>query len=812
MAVHKIKTNFAAGELSPKMFGRPDFQKYDGGAAKLENFIVHRIGSISNRPGTLYIDKTIIVNNNPRSRLIPFKYNVDQVYIVEIIPISGWVKVYYGDVECWRGQYEAHFDWYSSDDLPEIKYCQSADVLFLFHPNVSPYMIIRKNLYDFEIKKAEFLGPFKDEYVAEDTENLVYIKLCNKTDAGHPALFVRYDSPLIDDALDYIGREVKLTRRLEGEYHRCNPKTDPEYKRMVNVVPGGTVHVESFGFWDGSWSLQRFNKDTQTWEDVRTQYGNRANNATFNYENKTTEIEKYRLYSEDFNNAHKSGEVDGQIGCVVIQSFGGEYSCVVKTTTHMTKSSDGLSYYAECSFLKDPAEELKIYELTEILYTRFSLGSWYGGANSQANIHNHFPTCGQFFEDRLCVAGTDEEPQTVWMSRTGDYFNFDNVKSEDDEAVTATLSGGEMNGIKAIVPFNDLVLLTSGGEYKVTGNGKAITPTNITAQAQEYCGVNKINPVVIGNRIIFAQQQGSVVRDLAYAYDVDRYTGIELGLLAEHLLRGHKVVAMAYQQIPDSIIWIVREDGVLLGITYVKEQDIYAWHEHKTDGEFIDVCVIPGDKYDQVWFVVKRDGVYQIERMPNREMYDTPAEQVFLDAAYVYGFGHSEDPEWEKINSVIIPRFAGKTVHILADGNVLPEQVVAEDGFIDLGAEYKTVIIGLGYTSTLLSMPIDLEAGDGTYLARKMRVAQLSLFFERTRGGYFGMDMEDDDGVVHSGMDELKWRSNERYGTAVELFTGKKKLSVPKATWGKTVQVRVEQRDPLPMSILALIPEVMPGG
>lgn len=786
MAIHKIKTSFTAGELSPKMFGRPDFAKYDGGAAKLENFLVHRIGGISNRPGFLYIDKAG-GDGTVRARLLPFRYNIEQNYVVEV---SAWgFRFYYGD-ECVA---DVEMALYAEDELEDIKFTQSADVMFLFHPNHPVTTVTRTGADSFTVNASETqfpVGPFEDEF-----GNDAGVTVTPSATGG--ALTLTVSSTSIEGEFKYR-RKIKLTKRVPAYYKNVNPKTG---ESVVKVVPGASVHVESFGFWNGTWYLQKLNRDNNAWENVRAQYGNRSNNVTFSYENKSDAIESYRLYSTDFDNSHHEGEATGQTGTVAIQAFGGEYSGIAYiTSTSPVHSGSGFYVYATTD---NGGKEFYDAEA----YTRFSFGAWYEG---------NFPVCGGFFEDRLCVAATKKQPQTVWMSCQGDYFNFDNMKSEDYEAVTATLSGQELNGIKAMVAFSELLLLTAGGEYKITGNGRAVSPSNCVAQAQEYCGVNNVNPALIGGRIVYVQNQGSIVRDLAYSYDVDKYTGGELSLLAEHLIRRFKITAMAYQQVPDSVVWMVRDDGVLLGLTYIKEQDVYAWHEHTTDGRFVDVCCIAGENYDQVWCVIKRtvngQERFYVERMPFRELYDTPEEQFFVDAGFAYGFGHSDDPDFPKINYVdCLQYLEGKTVSILADGNVLPQQVVVS-GTVALGNMYRTVVVGLPYKSTMLSMPIDLSGGDGSYLARKMTVRQLSVFFERSRGGLFGLETEDDDGVVHSGLDELKWRSNERYGTAVELFTGKKKLSVPKATWGKTVQVRVEQDDPLPMSVLALIPEVVPGG
>ena len=147
---------------------------------------------------------------------------------------------------------------------------------------------------------------------------------------------------------------------------------------------------------------------------------------------------------------------------------------------------------------------------------------------------------------------------------------------------------------------------------------------------------------------------------------------------------------------------------------------------------------------------------------------------------------------------------AGKTVQILGDGNVLPEQEVAGDGTLALNHVFGTLVIGMGYVSRLKTLPVEVNAADGTMASRKKRIARMMLMFKDSRGGWYGLN---------SGkMDEIKWRSNEDYNAPIKLFTGKKYVTLPQSGYEDILQVTVEQLDPLPMNIIAVVPEVAPGG
>ena len=343
--------------------------------------------------------------------------------------------------------------------------------------------------------------------------------------------------------------------------------------------------------------------------------------------------------------------------------------------------------------------------------------------------------------------------------------------------------------------------MTAGGEYKISGGGKALSPTNVMSQAQEYRGVSDVIPVTVGSRIIFIQQQSSIVRDLAYSYEADKYTGDDLNLLANHLFTNHKIVGMTYQQNPDSVIWCVRDDGMLLGMTYIKEQDIYAWHRHTIKGgRFINICCIPEGQSDALYAVIERKGKYETVRLQSGNDNDVAAEQFFVDDGITIrseGIKEVTGLDW----------LEGESVTILADGNVLPAQEIT-GGKVIIASEkspgFSVVHVGLPIEAEIRTLPIEFNAQDGAYLSRRKRISSINILFKNSRGGFFGVDEEK--------LDEIKWRSNEQIGAPIELFTGKKKVSVPAATWSDIQQVRIKQDDPLPMTVLALVPEIEAGG
>jgi hypothetical protein len=567
------------------------------------------------------------------------------------------------------------------------------------------------------------------------------------------------------------GSLLALTHFLETDYKKGTPSSTGG-NLQVSVLPKSNVYVESFGFWDGNFSLEKYDPVSLQWVNVRTQSGNRSQNYSLTEENTSESIASYRVTSTEFNTGVWSGENEKQRGYITIQSIGGDY------TGHVL-----ITEYVSPTVVKGTVKK----QLASTDETRdFAFAAWNG--------EKGYPSATGFYEDRLVFAGSKGFPQTFWTSKTGDYYNFGtSIPSADDDGITATLNGGQMNGIKAIIAFGEMLLLTAGGEFKVSGGGKAITGSNVLSQPQEYRGVSDVNPVTIGSRIIYVQHQGNIIRDLAYSYDVDKYTGDDLNLLASHLFEGHKIISMTYQQIPNSIVWCVRDDGLLLGLTYIKEHDIYAWHQHTTaGGKFVSVCNIGGSTEDKLYAVIERGGQYYVEIMESRDKSTNVEDQFFVDSGITY-----EGEPTDEISG--LEHLEGYTVAILADGNVLPQQTV-ENGKVLLGNKYKKVHVGLPIDAEIKTLPIDFTAQDGTYLSRKKRIAAVTLLLKDSRGGLFGMKENE--------LNEFKWRSNEAYGEPIGLQTGKFKVTIKSATYDETQQIIIKQPDPLPMTVLSLIPEI----
>jgi hypothetical protein len=413
----------------------------------------------------------------------------------------------------------------------------------------------------------------------------------------------------------------------------------------------------------------------------------------------------------------------------------------------------------------------------------------------------NYPGVVTYHQQRRVFGGSTTAPQTVWMSQSGNYSNFNvSSPSRDDDAVTFTLASPQVNEIRHFVALADLLVLTSGGEFKVTGGGEndAITPSAVVVRPQGYRGCSHVPPLIIGETALFVQQKGSIVRDIGYSLDTDGYTGNDLSVLSNHLFEGLTLDEWAYAQAPHSIVWAVRSDGVLLSLTYMREHQVWAWCQHDTEGLYESVCSVSEGTEDAVYVAVNRTigGVTRryVERFQSRIVNDV-RDAFFVDCGLSYDGGYA-------VTSISgLDHLEGETVAILADGSVSASQAVYL-GAITLPAAASVVHVGLPYSSEIKTLDFDLQQARAPANARR-RVTEVVVKVERSRGLWVGPNA---DNVI-----EVKQRDVEPYGDPIELFTADIKIAIP-PSWGRSGSIVLQQLDPLPLTILAVLPEVDIGG
>ncbi|HYA42259.1 MAG TPA: hypothetical protein VEF34_13205, partial [Syntrophobacteraceae bacterium] len=424
------------------------------------------------------------------------------------------------------------------------------------------------------------------------------------------------------------------------------------------------------------------------------------------------------------------------------------------------------------------------------------------------------------------------QPQTLWMTQPADYRNMDvHSPAQPSDAITATIASNQVNAIKALVPMNNLIVMTNGGAFMVIGgyitSPVAVTPSNIVVAPQNAIGCADLPPIVVNYDILYVQAKGSIVRDLAYNFYAMIYTGTDMSILSNHLFFGHNMKRWAYAEQPFYQIWTVRDDGVLLSFTYLKEQDVYAWAHHDSPGNsgtdaFLSVASIPeqqipGINVDSVYFVVQRtlpgansgNPIMCVERMNCRNFLTNGISDVtkawFVDCGLQYNgnpvtAGGNGQGATQTVSG--LDHLNGATVSILADGNVQPQQVVT-GGTISLQYPATLITVGLPYVAQLRTLCMQPEGMAMQVQDYRKKIAAVAVRVADTRGLKVGPNF--------SILTEIKERGATVYmGTAIPLTTGDQRLVITNE-YLVDDDVYIQADQPLPCTILGVIPEVSIG-
>lgn len=267
--------------------------------------------------------------------------------------------------------------------------------------------------------------------------------------------------------------------------------------------------------------------------------------------------------------------------------------------------------------------------------------SWWPFTKTVFGSAGNYPSSVGYYQQRRIFAGPNNNNETVFTSRVGLPKNFlISTPLQDADAVTFTLSGKHVNAVRHLVELKRLVVLTSGGEWTVEGDSAGIiTPTQINAKQHAYNGASIISPVIVNGTLLYIQARGSIIRDFGFDFEVDGYKGNDLTIFSAHLFDGYTIRDWTYQQIPHSIVWVARDDGKMLGLTYVREHQMLAWHRHDTDGVIEQVVSVPEGTEDAFYMVVNRTINGSTKRYIERILAQKPRElvdMVYMDSYLTY--------------------------------------------------------------------------------------------------------------------------------------------------------------------------------
>ena len=597
--IQPIQPTFSGGEFSASIYPRVDIEKYRTGLKTCRNFFIHPHGGASNRPGTRYVATTRDSTLNTAAIVQEFIFSQTQKYVLEfgdqyvrfytsgaqivvdpvVDSISEWAtgsayaindyvtyipsgttvsSTYYARAastgeppetypSTWNQQ-TSYEEWtpYAPGDLADLRFETSADVIYITHPDYQTRTLSRFGDTDFRLALyAPQDGPFMPENVTTTTVlSSATTGQCSLTASS--ALFTS----------DHEGALWKLRHYVEGQTAST---------AFTSATQGGSIscfttwRIITHGTWTGKLRVEKSDDAGVTWTILRSFTSvNDFNANTFGTEdvvlNPLPFLVRVNMYEYTSGTCNVDLTTDAfyQDGIAQVDTFHSSTS-LTGTVLQTIASTSGITAWSE--------------------------GSW--------SDEQGWPGVARFYQDRLCFAGTYGEPMTVWMTVTGNYVSFlRHSPLLDSDSITTTLPSRQLNAINGLIALRRLIVLTSSSEWTVgTAGSSELTPTSVEQRLEGYRGSFGVNPTVVGNEAIYVQSNGKVVRNVGYEFATDGFTGAELNILAKHLFDKWTITDLAYQQDPDSLVWALRDDGKLLAMTYMREQEVVAWSKHDTGSD-----------------------------------------------------------------------------------------------------------------------------------------------------------------------------------------------------------------------------------
>lgn len=767
MSVRRIQQGFTGGEVAPAMFGRFDDAKYQQGLAMCRNFMVLPQGPVVNRPGFEFVRE--VKYSDKHTVLLPFVYSNDQTMCLEFG--DKYIRFHTDGATLMgsNGQpYEVATP-YDADQLTKLHFAQSADILTLAHPSYAPRELRRYGPTDWRLIEIQFNPAVSAPTISEVAYS------CGDSEAKDEEknrYTLTYAVTAVAD-VDDIQQESKAsaTKSVKGNLYINN-----SYSTITWEAVPGAARYRVYKSYKGLLGYIGETTELSFIDD--------------NYE--ADESITPPMYDEIFSR-------DKGIASVTVSNQGGGYTGSVRLVV-----SDDTGMGAE---LEPKITNGKITGVTivsggmnysnPVISVVADEGS---GASFSVTVGTvgDYPSAVTYYEQRRCFAGTYTRPQMIWMTRSGTESDMSyTLPSKDDNRIKFRIAALEASRVLHLVPVSQLVALTESTEFRVTSvNSDALTPTSISVKPQAYVGSSEVQPIIVNSSMVYVASRGGHVREMGYNWQASGFVTGDLSLRAAHLFEDDRVVDMAQAKAPVPTVWCVMDNGSLLGLTYLPDQNVGAWHRHDTkNGKFESVTVVPEGEEDSVYVVVKREingkSVRYIERMHKR-YFENLQDAFYVDCGATY-----RGDETETISG--LTWLEGQEVAILANGRVQPNQVVT-NGRITLNEPSSLVHVGLPIEADIQTLPVVLSLQDGSYgMGHMKNINEIWARVYKTSGFFAGPSFD--------ALAEYKQRTTENYGSPPKMMDKEIALTTF-ANWSDSGSVCIRQPYPLPMTLVSLCYEI----
>jgi len=750
-----IQNKVNAGEMSPLLLGRQDVEKYASGLFVCKNAIPLTQGAWSRRPGTVFMHQAR--HHDKKCRLFPFQYSVEQTYILE-----------FG---------ENYIRFFSSNGIL-VSSSQSMTSITKANPGVVT-KVAHGYLNGARLQLSVVLGmtQLNDREVVVTNKTADTFELydsdgatINTTNYG---TFISGDmSPIYEVTTTFAEADladIRVTQSVDTLF-----VLHPDFPPQTLVRNTAT-----------SWTLAEISFTDGPYLALNTT----ATTVSPSAATGTVTLTASAVTGINSNQGFLSTDVGRVIRMQESTTWGWATISAVASTVSATAIVGSTLTNTNAK-------------------TNWRLGVW--------SDTTGWPSTGTFFDDRLFFAGSATNPQRLDGSKVGLYTNFAPSATggtvADDDAVAFTLNADDVNAIKWLVPSEKGLLAgTSRGEWQIKPSAlnEAITPTNISAKPSTRHGSADVAPVAASKAVLFVQRAGRKLRELAYVFEADGFRAPDMSLLSEHITRP-SMTELAYQEQPQTILWAIRSDGVLLGFTYERDQDVVAWHRHELGGysnagqnaiplvESAAVVPAADASRDELYLVVKRHingGTKRYIEYLSKiwESGDAQEDALHLDCAHTVTNGSPSDTVtglWHLEGESVVPYIDGAT----------HPAVTVTNGTITLNVTATLVSLGYTFQSDGQTMPAEGGAQNGTSQGKTKRINTVSFWLMDTLGLKYGPDADNLTEILNT-------QFGDNFGEATPLYTGVTSERF-EGDYDKLGQVYWRAEGPFPANVLAVMPEI----
>lgn len=821
MAARLFSRSFNGGIISPEMWGRIDDVKNNTGLAECNNFYVTPQGPLVNRPGLQYVRAAKYAAKY--TRMLPFRYSATQTTALEfgdayirfhsfgatlLTPVSG-VSAWSNATAYTQGDLATHggFTWYAvaanTNKQPDtnvytatpavtanwvvtVAESTSAPGGYTFVGTELPAIVtVGQQVYTTRVAVvgewvfvgtpgglAATIGDYSDGYWQYQETTTTYYTGYTGQNVTAPSGFWFKMSTLYELPSPYAEIDLPDLHYVQSAdvLTITHPKYAPRELRRLAATKWTLVPVP-FGSTLAAPAISTVTATTATTPSTLQTYKYVATRVSDDLRDESVASALGSASNQLFDTGARNTLALTVARCNVYKLSGAQYGYIGQTT-------DGA--FVDDNIAADLSRTPPL---------------------NQTPFATDWPGAVCYVNQRRCFAGTPAKPQDFWLSKVGAEANLDySIPLRDDDAINVRIASREANSIRHAVVVGDLLLLTDSAEWRVSSSGDVLTPSTVSVSPQSFIGANNVQPVTANNTAIYAAARGGHVRAVGFDFDVDSYVSVDLSLRAAHLFDYKTIRDIAYARGPIPIVWAVSSDGRLLGMTYVPEQQVYAWHTQDTlHGAFESVCVVGEGNDDILYAVVVRTingaTVRYIERLVSR-YFASVAEAFFVDSGLTYSGAATTTLSG-------LSHLEGEEVYVFTNGRVHPPKTVV-GGAVTLEWPATYAHVGLPIISHARTLPLAVEGVDGYGQGRPKNVTRAYLRVSDTAGLRAGPTLDRLRLAKPNNVDGL-------VGGPTQLATGELEIEMH-GDWTDGGQVYVQQTDPVPCTLVSLTQEVAFGG